>query len=144
MMQKREAAFKAQTGIDVHFGVGSYGNNQARAGLCYRISAASLSKDLIVQVVNQGGDVPDGNFDLQMGDGGYGIFDACVKDGTSMPQFDGTGSQWGNTYGGWDTRAQCSQLPQFPHCKLDASYVDNMQTLCQWSFDNGLRLQNGE
>ena len=48
-----------------------------------------------------GGDVPDGNFDLQMGDGGFGIFDACVSAGTSAPQYDGTASQWGNTYGGW-------------------------------------------
>ena len=56
------------------------------------------------QVVNQGGDVPDGNFDLQMGDGGFGIYNACVSDGTSVPQFDGSASQWGNQYGGWYNR----------------------------------------
>ncbi len=76
-------------------------------------------------MVNQGGDVPDGNFDLQMGDGGFGIFDACVKDGTAVPQYDGTGADWGNQYGGWYSRSDCYKLPQYPHC--NTSNADNMQ-----------------
>lgn len=48
-----------------------------------------VDRDVIAQVVNQGGDVPDGNFDLQMGDGGFCIYDACVSAGTyfNQPQF---------------------------------------------------------
>ena len=75
-MQAREQSYFAATGDAVYFGVGSYGNDQTRAGKCYRISARDIDRDLIVRVVNQGGDVPDGNFDLQVGDGGFGIFDA--------------------------------------------------------------------
>jgi hypothetical protein len=54
-----------------------------------------VDRDVIAQVVNQGGDVPDGNFDLQMGDGGFCIYDACVSAGTSLPKYDGSAFQWG-------------------------------------------------
>ena len=74
-MKAREQSYFDRTGDSVYFGVGSYGNDQTRAGNCYRVTAGSVDRDLIVQVVNQGGDVPDGNFDLQVGDGGYGAFD---------------------------------------------------------------------
>jgi len=140
-MQQREADFLAATGQSVYFGVGSYGNNQVRAGLCYRISLASVDRDLIVQVVNQGGDVPDGNFDLQMGDGGFGIFDACVSAGTSVPQFAGDATAWGDTYGGASTVNQCASLPKYPICSPNAP--DSMRDLCSWSFNKGLRLSTG-
>ena len=142
-MKQRELDFLAATGESVYFGVGSYGNNQARAGLCYRISVASVDRDLIVQVVNQGGDVPDGNFDLQMGDGGFGVFNACTSGngGSSVPQYDGTSTAWGDTYGGWGAASQCSNLPTYPHCSSQGA--DSMQDLCAWSFSSGLRLTTG-
>ena len=140
-MQAREKAFFAATGEKVYFGVGSYGNDQTRAGLCYRITASGVDRDLIVQVVNQGGDVPDGNFDLQVGDGGYGVFDACVADGTTVPQFDGAGSQWGAIYGGWSDEASCANLPAYPHC--GSNPADSMQDLCRWSFQVNLRRSTG-
>jgi len=140
-MQAREASYLAATGDSVYFGVGSYGNDQSRAGKCYRITASGVDRDLIVQVVNQGGDVPDGNFDLQVGDGGYGAFDACVADGTSVPQFDGSGSQWGAIYGGWSDISGCSNLPAFPHC--GSAPADNMQDLCRWSFQKNIRVSTG-
>lgn len=138
--QERESSFYNSTGQRVYFGVGSYGNDQTRAGKCYRITASGIDRDLIVQVVNQGGDVPDGNFDLQMGDGGFGAWNACTNSGTSVPQFDGSSSQWGNEYGGWYTRDGCYNLPQWPHC--NSSGADNLQTLCLWSFDRGFRNGN--
>ena len=140
-MQAREQSYFAATGDAVYFGVGSYGNDQTRAGKCYRISASGIDRDLIVQVVNQGGDVPDGNFDLQVGDGGYGVFDACVSDGTSVPQFDGSGSQWGAIYGGWGDISGCDKLPQYPHC--GAAPQDSMQDLCRWSFEKNIRRSSG-
>jgi len=51
---QREAAFRARTGQDVYFGVGSYGDNMTRAGYCYRLTVTNVLKDIIVQVVNQG------------------------------------------------------------------------------------------
>jgi len=137
-MISRAAAFKQLTGNDVIFGVGSYGNDQTRAGKCYRITTRVGFKDLIVQVVNQGGDVANGNFDLQVGDGGFGLYNACTNDFTAVPQYAGSSSQWGNTYGGQDTLAQCSNLPKYPYCST--SGADNLQDLCAFSFNNNLRL----
>ncbi len=49
--QQRESQYTQSTGGDVvYFGVGSYGNNQARAGKCYRITANGVDRDLLVQV----------------------------------------------------------------------------------------------
>lgn len=92
----REASFLAETGQNVYFGVGSYSSaNPTPGGLCYRITAGKLDRDLIVQIVNSGGDVPNGNVDLQTGDGGFGIDDACCAPRTQMPQFSGTAAVWG-------------------------------------------------
>lgn len=92
----REKSFLARTGEKVYFGVGSYSSaNPTPGGLCYRITASNLDRDLIVQMVNTGGDVPNGNVDMQTGDGGFGLFDACTIDTTQMPQFPGTASVWG-------------------------------------------------
>lgn len=96
--------------------MGSYGNDQSRAGKCYRISVNGADRDLIVQDINQGGDVPDGNFDIQVADGGFGIYDACTASGTGLPQFWGDDSQWGQRYGGSTSRAGCDKMPQYPVC----------------------------
>ena len=136
--QAREAAFFQRTGQQVYFGVGSYGNQPTRAGNCYRITVGGVDRDFITQVVNSGGDVPDVNFDLQMGDGGFGIFNGCTNDYTPLPQFDGTSAQWGDQYGGWgDSAAECANLPPYPHC--GSSPQDNLQDLCVWSFQQNLR-----
>jgi hypothetical protein len=135
--QALEKKFNSRTNDVVYLGVGSFGNDATRAGKCYRITADGVVRDLIVQVINQGGDVPNGNFDLLMGDGGFGIYNACSDDSTSVSQFDGPGSLWGVTYGGWDVRAGCDKLPKYPHC--GNSPQDNMQELCRWSFDNNFR-----
>jgi len=142
-MKRREASFKARTGIDVYLGVGSLGGPRNTAGFCYRLSAASYEKDIIVQIVNEGGDVNSGNVDLQMGDGGYGIFNGCASPGTNFPQFDGTTSQWGQTYGGWSTIEGCNNLPKYPHCRGEYA-KDDMQELCRFSFLHGFRLGAGK
>jgi len=100
-----------------------------------------MARDIIAQVVNQGSDVHEDNFDIQTADGGFGIFDACVGDGGVLPQYGGSGSVWGDNLGGVRTRAECSNLPAYPICKT--SQEDNLQTLCQWSFDNKVRLEGG-
>ena len=91
----RESQFLAQSGQDVYFGVASYGSNPNGGGICYRISTDSIAKDIIVQIVNYGGDVPAGNVDLQVADGGFGLFDACTPTSTKMPQFNSTAGVWG-------------------------------------------------
>lgn len=89
-----------------------------------------------------GGDVPDGNFDLQMGDGGFGLFNGCVYPGTTVPQFDGSVSQWGSEYGGWPYD-ECSNLPAYPHCNSESA-LDSLQELCRYSFSQGFRYNGGK
>ena len=137
----REASFLSRTKNKVYFGVGSYGNSNLNAGYCLRISTNVIDRDVIAQVVNQGSDVDEHNFDLQTADGGFGIFDACVIDGTSLPQYSGTGDAWGDILGGAKTQSQCSQLPQYPICGTNPE--DNLQNLCTWSFQNKIRLATG-
>lgn len=128
--------------------MGSYGNNQTRAGLCYRISAPTFPKDLILQVTNNGGDVQPNDVDLLTIDGGFGLFNGCTAStstviGTSMPMFSATTSQWGATdtaaeYGGWTSPDQCSNLPAAPTCNTYLAQ-DNLPDLCRWSFANGFK-----
>eukprot|EP01038_Epipyxis_sp_PR26KG_P013164 gene13164-17637_t len=135
-MQQREASYKSRTNDNVYFAVGSYGNDQTRAGLCYRLTTADISKDIIFQVINQGGDVLGDNFDIQTGAGGFGVHNACA--GTSMnPQFGGSINDWGDTYGGVTYKGGCSKLPAYPLCAVNPS--DSMQDLCVWSFNNNFR-----
>jgi len=140
-MQYREESYFNNSGDSVYFGVGSYGNDAKRAGKCYRITTDSIDRDLIVQVVNQGLDVPDGNFDLMLADGGFGLFDACTAPASNNPQFYGKSSLWGEVFGGWSTLAGCDSIPERPMCgKLP---MDNMRDLCRWSFAKGFRKSDG-
>ena len=139
-MQEREFLFNKRTGQNVYFGVGSYGNDNKRAGRCYRITTDSVDRDLIVQVVNQGSDVADGNFDLMQADGGFGIFDACSS--SSVPQYSSVSTAWGDIYGGWSSSAGCKNLPQYPQC--GSHPVDDLQQMCLWSFRKGLRKEIGD
>eukprot|EP01037_Dinobryon_pediforme_P019030 gene19030-19376_t len=128
-----------RTGQNVYFGVGSYGNIQSRGGLCYRITVSSVAKDLLVQVVNQGADVPDGNFDLMVADGGFGLYDSCSPDGSTVPMYNAPATVWGELLGGVQNHTQCNNLPVYPIC--GTTPADNLQDLCHWSFNAGLRIE---
>ena len=80
-MQKREADYYSRTGDQVYFGVGSYSNDPTRAGLCYRITTETIDRDIIAQVITAGGEVPDGNFNIYLADGGLGYQNACSFQG---------------------------------------------------------------
>ncbi|CAF0774080.1 unnamed protein product [Adineta ricciae] len=86
---------------------------------CYSLlftSGAIAGKELIVQVVNTA--YTSGNmFVLQVPGGGWGgSSNGCAN------QFSSNYS-WGNQYGGFTDRANCSQLPSF------------LQAGCYWRFD---------
>ena len=137
----REASFLSRTNTKVYFGVGSYGNDNSNAGYCLRITTDAIDRDIIAQVVNQGSDVHADNFDLQTADGGFGIFDACSIDGTSIPQYTGPGEAWGDNLGGARVASQCMNIPPYPICGNNPE--DNLQNLCTWSFQNKIRLTTG-
>jgi len=73
------------------------------------------------QVVKEG-DVPNNNFDMQIGDGGFGRNDDSWN---NRAQFDGNGSQWEGVNGGGLLNLS----------SLWCSPADSMQDLCRWSFD---------
>ena len=79
-MKQREAAYLARTGDRVFFGVGSYGSDPSKAGLCYRVTTDTVDRDLIVQVITDGAD--NGNLNMYVADGGLGFQNACTFEGT--------------------------------------------------------------
>lgn len=137
-MIERESLYFNNTNDKVYFGFGAYGFESSRGGYCYRLTVDSIDRDIIVQVIHQAGSAVDGDFDLYMAGGGLGNSNACTVEGSTVPQYLSTESQWGDLYGGWPTREQCEKLPKYPAC---GRYADNLQNMCKWSFDKGLRLQ---
>ena len=145
-MQQAEKEFFDKTGQDVYFGVGTFGSQQDKdnLGQCLRITVEGVDKDLIVQAVNTGGDVFNNQFDLQMGDGGFGAFNSCAGDAaTSM--YSGSKDNWGKIYGGWDNPEDCAKLPKYPTLWENdpPAWIDNLQDLCIVGFQKKVRLPQG-
>jgi len=140
---KAEADFAAATGDKVYFGVGTFGTSQKLGlGMCYRIKVQGVDRDLIVQAINTGGDVQGNQFDLQVGDGGFGANNRCVGCSTSM--FSGSPDVWGDIYGGVRYRDNCSALPLYPSSPDPMKHAgDTLVFLCQYSFDKKVRLEPG-
>ena len=72
-------------------------NSDNNAGECYHVkltiqeNTPSLPpRDIILQVINSGGDVGFQQFDIMMGAGGFGIYTACNSDCTSQACSGGT------------------------------------------------------
>jgi hypothetical protein len=84
-------------------------SEQDRCCACYKLDFTSgpvQGKSMIVQVVNSGADVGEGQFDLQIPGGGVGIFNGCT------PQWNAPPDGWGQRYGGVGSRDECNQLPE--------------------------------
>lgn len=149
-MEKAEQNFKSQTGLDVHFGVGTFMGEGDQVGTdkhlgsCFRLVFVDGQKDIIAQVVNTGYDMTNPNqFDLQMGAGGMGAFNACVGD-ASISMYSGSKSQWGLVYGGIQNEVDCSNLPEYPIVVSNNGKTNNLQMLCKYGFNNKYRGENGE
>jgi len=141
-MKKAEAAFKADTKEDVYFGVGSFGSDDQMKGLgmCFRMKVKGIDKDLIVQGINTGGDVQGNQFDMQVGDGGFGANNKCA--GSSGSMYPGSTASWGDMYGGVKTKAECKNLPLYPTISGPMKAAgDDLVSLCEYSFDKGARLE---
>jgi len=141
-MEKASASYSARTGDEsVIFGVGSFGGGKDNMGKCYKLQVQGVKQPLLVQVVNQGGDVASGQFDLQVGDGGFGIFDGCANPTSqgAKAMFNVDNSAFGKQYGGWQDKADCSKLPSSPaNGTLPAGEVALPQ-LCEKAFDLGFK-----
>eukprot|EP00035_Acanthoeca_spectabilis_P005924 m.118823 g.118823 ORF g.118823 m.118823 type:complete len:428 (-) comp13260_c1_seq4:575-1858(-) len=128
------------------FGVGSYGSGNDNLGKCFEIDIG-IGRLALLQVVNTGGDVATGQFDLQMGDGGFGVFNACAAPttGGAPPMFSGPTSAFGTQYGGWTHKADCVQLPKMPQTlpSLPPNEPD-LVGLCEAGFNIGCRVDGGQ
>ena len=143
-MLAAEKSFNSREGEDVYFGVGTYGTSDQMRGIgaCFRLTVDTMDKQLIVQSVNTGSDVSGNQFDLQVGAGGAGAYNNCA--GASGAMFPGSTDVWGKQYGGPDNSAQCTDLPQYTQgstAMKDAG--DDLQKLCQYSFDKKCRGEGG-
>lgn len=74
---------------DFYYAVGGGGSDDHDCGRCYQVqpfdpesknSTSTQDHQLIIQVVNSGFDVMDGQFDIFMAAGGFGFFNACSRD----------------------------------------------------------------
>lgn len=149
-MKKAEQDFKSRTGKDVHFGVGTFmGEGDAigtdkHLGACFRLVFTEGQKDIIAQALNTGYDMNHPNqFDIQMGVGGMGAFNACVGDiGISM--FPGAKSPWGLTYGGVQNVMDCKNVPEYPSIESAHNKSNSLKKLCEYGFKHRYRGENGE
>lgn len=141
-MKSAASAYSKRTGgEEVIFGVGSFGGQNTNMGKCYKLNVVGISSPLLVQVINQGGDVQSGQFDLQVGDGGFGIYDACARPttGGAPPMFDADATSFGNRYGGWQTRSDCAKLPAVPANGTVPAEEVSLPDLCRAAFDLGFK-----
>jgi len=103
-------------------------------------SAALSGKTMIVQAINIGGDVANGQFDISIPGGGVGMFNACSK------QWGVPASELGGTYGGF--LQQCKQEKgRTDHAALkscvmqscmnvfEARGLNELAAGCQWFVD---------
>lgn len=141
-MKAAEEAFNKANKDSVYFGVGSFGSSDQMKGLgaCYRMKVDGVDRDLIVQAVNTGSDVQGNQFDMQVGDGGFGANNKCV--GSSGDMYPGDVSAWGQMFGGVTTRADCANLPKYPSEPGPMQAAgDDLVSLCEYSFDKKVRLE---
>ncbi len=130
----RDAAKKDN--YDGLYAFGAMGNGNTQLGKCYELNVEGRKKPIIGQVINQSADLNDGQFDMYMADGGFGLFEACTK------MYDSKAKDWGHKYGGWDSKNECENLPKWPiDCPNGkcTSETRNLQELCKFSFDENLR-----
>ena len=80
--------------------------------------------------------MPDGNFDLMVADGGFGVFDACAD--SVEPLYNTNASLWGAVYGGVKDITYCKYLPAYSVCGYNTP-EDNLVDLCIWSFKYNIR-----
>lgn len=164
MWETQQRAFASRGGPDVLFGVGSFDSSSDQIGKCLLISVAGAAKPVLAQVINTGGDVHAGAFDLQQMAGGVGLCNALAPSGTfpdgskasdsASPMFAGESiadGTWGPTsYGGFQDVSGCDSLPEYPNgphsdggAAMRLAGEKDLRTLCREAFALGLRVNSG-
>lgn len=133
---------------ETFFVVGSYGPG-GNLGKCYEFTKFGSFWTFVGQVVNEGTDIKDGQFDMQTGAGGFGIFNGCTRDSEmpttksgSLPMFNEDASAFGEEFGGIQSVEECSMAPDFPATGSPPPGEPTVKELCRRSYDWGAR--NGD
>merc|ERR1711862_697046 len=142
-MLRAEQAFNSREGQDVYFGVGTYGTDDGMRGIgaCFRLTVDTMDKHLIVQSVNTGSDVSGNQFDLQVGAGGAGAYNNCAGKTGSM--FPGSTDVWGHQYVDPTILLSVLICHNSPSLQKMKEAGDDLQKLCQYSFDKKCRGEGG-
>ncbi|KAN0064063.1 hypothetical protein ACQY0O_003673 [Thecaphora frezii] len=114
--------FSDATYDKVGFGFAAFpSNNEAETSCaCYhaKVNGGKQVEDIIFQAINIGGDVNQGNVDLQIPGGGVGAYpQGCQR------QWNAPATGWGIQYGGVGSKSDCSKLPE------------TLQKGCKWRFE---------
>ena len=164
MWETQQAAYKARGGADVVFAVGSYGSGSGNLGKCFMLSSDKVSKPVLAQIINTGGDVAEGHFDLQQMAGGVGLCNSIAPSGlfpdgkassdSAAPLFAGQSindGTWGKKRdGGFTDSSGCDSIPQYPDgpdsdngAAMRAAGEKGLQAMCHEAFTLGLRNDAG-
>ncbi|CAM9465819.1 unnamed protein product [Ascophyllum nodosum] len=162
-MKAAQGQYSASNGDAVIFGMGSYGSQtDGNMGKCYRFTLDTGAIDIIAQVTNFGADVASNQFDMQMGGGGFGVWNACAgptdhlqneaspceaeeTDDIHGPPLYSLGQEnWGKRCGGQTSIEGCLHLPDYP------TELENVPTeeptlieLCWIAFEWNVRKAGG-
>ena len=94
-------------------------------GKCLELNVEGVDKPVLVQIINQGGDVKAKNVDLQQMAGGVGLCNALTaftgfpngdsSSSSNFPLFEGDNTVWGpKKLGGFDNTDGCASIPSYP------------------------------
>ncbi|QDZ22956.1 glycoside hydrolase [Chloropicon primus] len=103
--------------------------SNARCCECYELTFQEgdiAGETAIVQVINEGGDLGEKQFDIQIPGGGYGIFNGATGSPPNGPPLfeNSVEADWGQRYGGVQSREECFNLPS------------SVQPGCLWRWDS--------
>jgi hypothetical protein len=152
-MENAAKAYASRLSLSVDqtpiFAVGSVGHETTNynMGKCFKFTLEGVTRPLIMQAVNEGGDVKSGNIDVMMGAGGEGAYLGCTAPLYEADPMFGSYSYpgvFGQTAlkGGPATKVKCADLPAWA-AALDQnsapSGAESLVDLCKASFDLNLR-----
>lgn len=164
LWEVQQAAFAARGGPQVLFGIGSFESSDVHLGKCFLMDVEGVELPLLAQVINTGGDVRPGHFDLQQAAGGVGLCNAISPDGvfpdgsrasdSASPLFAGNSipdGTWGPTaYGGFQDISGCDAIPAYPNgphsdggSAMRYAGEKDLRVLCREAYALGLRRSSG-
>lgn len=164
LWETQQAAFARRGGPQALFGIGSFESSDVHLGKCFLMEVDGVDTPLLAQVINTGGDVKPGHFDLQQSAGGVGLCNAISPSGvfpdgsrasgSASPLFAGDSipsGTWGPTnLGGFQHVSGCDTIPEYPDgphsdggAAMRLAGEKDLRTLCREAYALGTRQNSG-